>query len=398
MQTLFQNFTQDNTLFYFFFVMLVFAFGDILGSLTKAKVSSVFVVLTVFLVGFLSGVIPADVIERAGLTKFASMSAPILIFHMGTMINLKQLASEWKTVVTAIVSMVVVMVGCLLLIPIIGRETAIVAIPVLNGGIVSTQIMSQAATELSMTTAAALAAILYAVKKFAGAVPASRAGVKEANALLLEYRSSKTTESVVKEEAQSGIKGFATKYAKYYSDFACLAIAVGFAWLSVSLGKTFSQINYSLWALFFGALVGYLDLVPSRILEKGKASGVFSMLVYVTIIPSLAKIALSDLVGLGINVALILAVTIALLYVAFTILPGWKLLKSKPLAFGVSLCQYLGFPATFLISQEISKAVTDDADEQKYVLDRILPSYVVAGMTTVTVLSIVVAGIFVNFL
>lgn len=397
METIIQNFTENNTFFYFFFVMIVFALGDILGSITRAKVSSVFVVLTVFLVGFLAGVIPADVIDRAGLTSFAAMSAPILIFHMGTMINLKQLVAEWRTVVTAILGMVVVMIGCFMLVPIIGWETAIVAIPVLNGGIISTQIMSAAATELALPTVAAFAAIMYAVKKFAGAVPASHAGVQEAHIILEDYRKNKVLSSVNKVDENKRV-GLATKYEKYFSDFVCLAITIGFAWLAVSLGKTFPSINYSLWALFFGALFGYLDLVPSRILEKGKSSGVFSMLVYVTIIPSLAKVVLGDLLGLGVNIGITLAVTIGLLYVVFNLLPAWKILGSKHLAFGASLCQYIGFPATFLISQEISKAVTDDKEEQQIVLDRILPSYLVAGMTTVTVLSIVVAGIFVNFL
>lgn len=392
------NFISGNMLFYFSFVVLVFAVGDVLGTLTKAKVSSVFVVLSIFLFGFMFGWIPKDVINRAGLSEVASMAAPILIFHMGSMINLKQLIREWRTVVTAMISMVVVMLGCFLLIPIIGKETAIVAIPVLNGGIVSTQIMSAQATELGLASVAAFAAIMYAVKKFAGAVPASRTGVLEAREVLEQYRAGTYEAAQKDEEKDTSRKGLYTKYEKYYSDFVCLFLVVMFAWFAISMGKTFPKINYSLWALGLGTITTYFDLVPARILEKSKSSGFFSMLVYVTIIPSLGKVSVDDLMSLGMNVVIILAVTIALLYIAFKVLPGWKLLNSKHLAFGVSLAQYLGFPATFLVAQEVSKAVSDDPIEQQIVLDRIMPSYVVAGMTTVTVLSIIVAGIFVNFL
>lgn len=397
MQQIISSFTENNSLFYFFIIMLVFGFADFMGVFTKAKVSSVFVVMVVFLVGFMTGVFPTDIVEQAFLTQFASMSAAILIFHMGTMINLKQLRDEWKTVVTAVASMIVVIVTCFILIPIIGKENAIVAIPVLNGGIISTQIMSSKAAELGLVVPAAFAAILYAVKKFAGSYPASYVGMQEAKTVLAAYRDG-TYESKQTQGADKKRKGLASKHTKYFTDFVCLMIAVCFAWIAVSLGKLIPSINYSIWSLLFGAILGYYDVVPTRILEKGKASGVFSMLVYVTIIPSLGKVTFTDLMALGMNIVVTLGVTIAVLYVVFAILPGWKLLKSKHLAFGVALAQYLGFPATYLVSQEISKAITDDEIEQQIVFDHIMPSYVVAGMTTVTTLSIVVAGIFVAFL
>ena len=43
----------------------LFAIGDILGVATKAKLSSVFIALMGFLVLFMTGVIPSDLIARA---------------------------------------------------------------------------------------------------------------------------------------------------------------------------------------------------------------------------------------------------------------------------------------------------------------------------------------------
>lgn len=396
MEVFMNSFVIDNSFFYFTIIMVVFAIGDWVGILSKAKISSVFVVMLVFLLGFMFGIFPEDIVEKAKLTQLASMAAAILIFHMGTMINLKQLIAEWKTVVTAALSMVVVGLACLLLIPVIGKENAIVAIPVLNGGIISTQIMSQSATQANLEIAAVFAAILYAVKKFAGSYPASYVGMKEAKSVLNNYRNN-PKQTVTKENITEKA-GFAQTHERFFTDFTCLMISVLFAWLSVSLNKVFPSINYSLWALAFGAILGYKKWVPAKILEKGKSSGFFSMLVYVSILPSLAKVKLSDLGTLGFYIVITLAVTILVLYLVFSVLPGWKLVKSKHLAFGISLCQYLGFPATYLIAQEISKAVTDDETEQQVVLDHIMPSYVVAGMATVTTLSIVVASFLVNYI
>lgn len=386
--------------FYFFIVMLVYGMGDFLGVITKAKISSVFVVMFTFLILFMTGIFPADIIDRAGLSSMASMSAALLIFHMGTTINLKQLINEWRTVVTAILSMIVVAIVVLLLSPIIGYENAIVAIPVLNGGIISTQIMSEAAMEAGLVVPAALATILYAVKKFAGSYPASMLGVREAEDVLAKYRANPDDPMFAdtSNSTTNGRVGFADRNQKYFTDFVCIMITVFFGWVSVVLGTLIPQVNMSIWALVLGAVLSYFNLVPARILDKGKSTGIISVLTYAVIIPSLANINLEQLADLAFQIVVILAVTIIALIVFFTVLPGYKIIGSKPLAAGVSLTQYLGFPATFLISNEVAKAVTDDPKEQEIVLNRIMPSYVVGGMTTVTVFSIVIAGIFVNFI
>ncbi|MEK2535874.1 hypothetical protein WN873_10025 [Tetragenococcus halophilus] len=390
----------QNSYFYFFLVMLVYGIGDVLGVLTKAKVSSVFVVMLTFLILFMTDVFPADIIDQAGLSSMADMAVGMLIFHMGTTINLKQLISEWRTVVTALISMVVVALAVFVLIPFIGYENAIVTIPVLNGGIISTQIMSEAASNANLAVPAALAAILYAVKKFAGSYPASMFGVKEANNILEKYRSNPEDPmfSMISNETEKDNKGFAIQKQKYFTDFVCIMVATFFSWVAVTLETLIPQVNMSIWALVLGAIMGYYNLVPARILDKGKSSGIISMLTYAVIIPSLANIDFAQLSSLAFQIIVILAVTIIALIICFYILPGYKIIGSKPLATGVSLAQYLGFPATYLISKEVAKAVTEDPDEQEIVLNRIMPSYVVGSMTTVTVFSIVIAGIMVNFI
>ncbi len=390
----------DNPLFYLFIIAGIFAIGDILGVVTKAKLSSVFVALILFLVGFLTGVIPPDVVEKAGLVPFASMTASLVIFHMGTMIDLKQLLAEWRTVVTAALSMAVVWVVVFAISPIIGKENAIVAAPILNGGLIATKIMTEGAEAVGLSLAAALGLILYATQKFAGSYPASMFGVKEAKVIVEEYRRDKQMRVAQKADETVeavALKTFAEKNGKYFTDFVCFGIATLFGVISTTLGKM-TPVNYSIWALLTGATLSHFGLVPKRILEKGKASGLLSMLVFATIMPSLAKVTVNDLATLGLQTVVILAATLVGLFLVFYILPGWKLVKSKNLALGIAMGQLLGFPATFLIANEVAKAVTDDAEEQEVILERIMPAYVVAGITTVTVLSVVVAGVFVKFL
>ena len=54
-------------LFYEFFKAGLFAIGDVVSSATGARISSVFATLMLFLILFVAGVLPGDIIEKAGI-------------------------------------------------------------------------------------------------------------------------------------------------------------------------------------------------------------------------------------------------------------------------------------------------------------------------------------------
>lgn len=383
----------------------IFALGDFLGVLTKAKVSSVFVALLLFLVLFMTKVIPANIVEIAGLSQIGAWASGYIVFHMGTMINLQQLAQEWRTVVLTLISMLVAGLAILATAPIIGLNTAIASIPIINGGMVATNTIAGAATDAGLPLIAAFAALLYAVQKFIGTPFASYFGLREASEILAEYRKDKTKFTKKQVDVKQDEKvPFFVKYDKYFTDFMTLGISAFFVFLSnviaynikVSTGLPF--FHFTIFCLIFGATVGYFKLVPPKILERGKSSGLLSVAVFVTIIPSLAKIKLSDFGTMSVNLIIIFAAVILALTLLFYFTPLWKLHGSRNLSVGIAMGQLLGFPATYLISQEIAKAVTDDKEEQDAILEVIAPSYIIAGFASVTTFSIVVAGILAGFI
>ena len=170
----------EGMLFYIFVCLAFFAIGDFLGVATKAKVSSVFVSLLLFLIFFMADWIPDDVINQAGLTQIGKWAVGFVVFGMGTTINMRELMAEWRTVATACLSMAVIWIGMIVLVPLIGYNETIVAIPIINGFVVATQIMTSAAMENGLEMAAALGTILYAVQKFFGTPFASYFGLREA--------------------------------------------------------------------------------------------------------------------------------------------------------------------------------------------------------------------------
>ncbi len=393
--------------FFFLFVSIfIFAIGDILGVATKARLSSVFVALMLFLIGFLTGILPPDIIKQALLGEVARWSAPFIIFHMGTMINIRELLNEWRTVLMSCIAMAVAGISIFAVIPLIGMQSAVVGVPVINGGIIAAQIMTEGAMTKGFPLAAALGAILYAVQKFVGTPPASFFGLKEAELILAEYREKGTVQGISTGTSDTKRAGAALyeklKLDKYYTPFTCLGVTAFFAWLSFYLqGVTKDMglaVNYSIWALILGAVAGHIGIVPEKILDKGKSSGFFSMVVFAAIIPSLATIKIGDLQTLLFQTVVVFAAVLIGTFALLYFLPLWKIVGSRNIAVGIAMAQMLGFPATFLIANEIATAVAQNEAEREIVLKKIMPAYVVAGFASVTSISIIVAGIFVDFL
>lgn len=386
--------------FWLMICLLLFAVGDVLSVVTKARLSSVFIALMLFLVGFLTKVFPPDIISQAGLTEIGSFASAFIVFHMGTMIELGQLKREWRTCVMALISMVIAVAMCLVVAPLIGRENAIVSLPIINGGLVATQIMTSAALEKGLTMAASLGTIVFAVQKFVGTPFASAFGLREAKKVLAEYHSDlekgqlrpEFLRATAGEEVTAKDK-FWKKHEKFYTTFVCIALTGVGAWVATELGKLVPAINYSIWALVLGILLAQTGLLPDHILDRGLASGFINAVVFSSLIPALANIRLGDLATLAMQTAILFVAVMAGIFVIVYILPVWKIMGHRDLAFGVSVIQLMGFPANYLVVNEVANASTETPEEKQVVLNRLMPAYIISNFVSVTSLSIVVAGV-----
>ena len=364
-----------------FAVLLIFFVGDLVGALTKAKISSMFVIMMGFLVLFLSGIYPANIMEISGFAGLAKLGQYFLLFNMGTSVDVNALKREWRTVLCAVIGMA--------------------AAPVVNGGIVATTTMVEACDNLGLDTAAALATFIYAVQKFIGTLPASNCGLSVANKLVEEIRSKHAADpnySWYNELAGSSAAEkktyFWEKFRKYYTTFICLAVAAAILLLSEFLGKLCQGwVNMSIWCMVLGIICRNTGLVPPNILRDfAKANGFFSFLSLCTIIPSLAKVDLSQLPTIGFAAVVIFVAVIAFTVIIFCFTPAWKIVGSKQLSIGIAMCQMIGYPGTELVATEITNAVAQTAEERDAVTNKIQTAYVISGFTSVTILSVFIAS------
>ena len=382
----------------FMIVLIVFALGDIVGKITKGKLSGMMVVMLLFLVGFLTKLIPADIIDQGGLTALSKLAIAMVLFNMGTTLNVKQLIEEWRTVLMAALCMLASCLVMLLVSPIIGFDTMLVGMPVINGAAMATSLMASAAAEKGLATAAALCAVIYSVQKFVGAPIASAMGIRYGKKLLKAYRENPA--QFKKQETGNGASAkvsFADKHKEWYSANVMMALVAAGSWVAHILGDL-TPINYSIWALLLGVACAASGLVPTKPLQKSNSYGLMMVAVFGSIIPSLAQVSLSDLGTMAFQTIVLFAAALIGVALVGWVLPTWKLVGDKDLAVGIGVEQFLGFPSNVVICREVGDAVGETPEEKAFIEDTLNVPYVVGGITVITVLSTMLAGFVINML
>ena len=382
----------------FMIVLIVFALGDIVGKITKGKLSGMMVVMLLFLVGFLTKLIPADIIDQGGLTALSKLAIAMVLFNMGTTLNVKQLIEEWRTVLMAALCMLASCLVMLLVSPIIGFDTVLVGMPVINGAAMATSLMASAAAEKGLATAAALCAVIYSVQKFVGAPIASAMGIRYGKKLLKAYRENPA--QFKKQETGNGTSAkvsFADKHKEWYSANVMMALVAAGSWVAHILGDL-TPIDYSIWALLLGVVCAASGLVPTKPLQKSNSYGLMMVAVFGSIIPSLAKVSLSDLGTMAFQTIVLFAAALIGVALVGWVLPTWKLVGDKDLAVGIGVEQFLGFPSNVVICREVGDAVGETPEEKAFIEDTLNVPYVVGGITVITVLSTMLAGFVINML
>jgi len=77
---------------------------------------------------------------------------------------------------------------------------------------------------------------------------------------------------------------------------------------------------------------------------------------------------------------------------------GKRLGYTKEMSFAIALTALYGFPPNYILTEEASKALASTTEERDFLMDEMLPKMLVGGFTTVTIVSVIIAGIFINFM
>lgn len=381
---------------------LVFIIGEVVTTLTKAWIPSVFVTAVVVLIGYWT-VLPASLVSDSMLIPFGStIGIYLLITHMGTVISLKQLMEQWKTIVICLVGLAGMCALSLLIAPaLIGKELVIAGLPPLTGGIVAATMMRDAAMEAGLERASIFAIAMYCIQGFAGYPITAVCLQMEGKRLLKDFRSGKTQITEADRAAMASVSGKEAATAKkllpplpekYNSPIVMLGKLGLIAWFATQLGA-FTGISGAIWALVLGVFFTTVGFLETSLLNRANSYGIIMFALMMYIFDGL-KDCTPQMLG-SIIVPMVVLIIIGVVGMAIASFVVAKLLKTSfPLAFANGLTALYGFPCDAIITESTCSAMAATPEEKDYLMSKMFPSMIVGGFVTVTITSVFIAGAF----
>jgi hypothetical protein len=383
-------------------IALVLGFGDFISIKTKALLSMIFIAGLVFMVSFWL-FLPKTLFQDAHIIDFAYAIIPLLLVYMGTLMKLKDLKGEWKTVIIALSAIIAAAVILFFIAsPVIGNSFAVGATGPISGGVVSTIIMQEAADAKGLETITVFVTVLLVLQSFVGLPIASYCLSGEAKSLVKKFRENGGIENKENlppaESTERQWYQFPLMPEKFQTPFILLMKTFLVAWLAIYAAELMDGvINKYVLALVFGIIFYELGFLEQKVLDRANSAGITLFALMVPVFASLPK-ATPEMIGSFIlPIVIVFAVSVVGISIISFIL-GKLLGYSWRLSLAVGVTCLFGFPGTFIVAEEISDAVSQSAEEREYLSHIILPKMLVGGFSTVTIGSVFVASFMVNFL
>lgn len=391
-------------------VAIAYVIGEWISEITHAWVPSILVTSIIFLIGYWT-IFPNSIAEDSGLIDFAGKIAVLMfITHIGTVISLKQLIEQWKTVVICLVGLLGMVALCWFICPLLIDKTLMIAgLPPLTGGVVAALTMQSAAKEAGLETAAVFAIAMYSVQGLAGYPITAVCLHKEGRKLLKEWRSGElnlSQEEIDKMKSvgltaianDNDIKKLLPPVPEKFNTPVFVIAKVAFSvWLSTIVGQIIPQVPTIVWCLIISVILTKIGILDTSSLSRANTYTIFMFAAMLSVFAGLKNCTPSML--LSIIIPMIIMIVIGVIGMGIAAFVISKILKmSFPLAFANGLTALYGFPCDAIITESTCNALTEDPDERGYLMSKMFPSMVVGGFVTVTITSVLFAGYFATLL
>lgn len=384
-------------------IFVVFAVGDIISAKSRAIVSMLLVASVVFLAGFWTGIFPSTMFADSTLLSMSGLLVTMLLVHLGTTIRLRDFGAQWRTVIVAALACIAISVAVYFLGQLfIDRQLALVGAPILSGGVVATLQMQEMANKAELPQLAVFATLVMCAQGFVGYPVASLCLKSEARRLKAKLDAGELKADASASAAQAAAAGrkklISALPDKYNTPNAIIAKVIVVALLSVWVSSLFHDaINKLVWCLVFGVLCKELGFLDEDALGKARASGIVMPVITLTIFTNLAS-ATPQMVGDMLAPLLVCVVLGTAAFAVVSVLVGKLFGYSWQMSVAIGSSCLFGFPGTVIISNEVSESTGTTPEERAAINAQIMPKMLVAGMVTVSITSVLVAGVMCKWL
>lgn len=377
-------------------LLIILAVGELISIWSHARIPSLLVVMVGYLILSWLHFFPEGVITSSPFTAFGSLMVAPLVVHMGTLIPIRLIRSQYKAILIALMATLTATVLILLIVsPIYGYATAVSGAGPVTGGVIAYLITTERLQELNLAYLITVPAVILGIHSLVGmpvalnilrkyAVKLQKQGYFTQASVSVRSASieQKKSRSIIPERLQT-------------PPILLLLLFIGGS-LAVFLNNV-TGLNYSIWALVFGVVGHVIGLFPARTLDKANTTGIAMVGLIIVVMSSVGSVTLEAVLSsLG---PVVLIIVVGVIGVVLGGVIGSKIFKWDPLkGVPVAMTALFGFPGDYIICEEVSRSVGRDEEERKAILDEIFTPMLVGGFTTVTTASILVASILVGTL
>lgn len=387
--------------------LVVVLLGEWLSKLTKGWIPSVFISAVILLLCFWT-FLPKTVVADAKILQLGSTVAIfLLIAHMGTLFSLKRLLEQWKTVIICLAGLFGMCSLAWFVCPLLMDKTLVITgLPPLAGGIVATTMMQKTAQEAGLPVAAVFAISMYCIQGFAGYPLTAICLKREAQKLLKEAREGHPEGGAVVDSRrvmaeamalpENERRGILAVPESWNTPFFVLLKLALVGWLALVIG-ILTGVSGAIWALVLGVVFCRLGFLEPDVLSKTGSKDLLFFALIMFVYSGLADCTpalLFDLIG-----PMLILLVIGLCGMGIMAFIVGKILRISPwLGYANCLTALYGFPFDAIMTEKICHDEGANKEEVDYLMSRLFPSMIVGGFVTVTITSVVLAGIFVKFL
>ncbi len=375
-------------------IFLIYAVGDFIADKTKAFVSMLLVCAIIFTAGFWCG-LPKTIFTDSGLVPFAQLTVCMFLIHIGTAIRVRDFIKEWKTVFITLFSTIAVAAGVFFLGRLfIDAYYALVGAPVLAGGVVAYLVMSPVGDMMGRPDIKVFAVLVLVFQNFIGIPIASYFCKKEGDAYGSRFRQGLAGNTAAQLTAREETRLFHIPDAFSTPHIILCKLAV-ISYISTLLGQL-TGLSFLSFGMICGVVLHEIGLLEEHCLSKANGLSFVMAGAIALIFAGLTNTTPDMLLHMIVPLLIVLLLgTVSCSIVAAVL--GKLVHFDWKLSIAMAVTAFFGFPGTYLISLEVSRACGKTPDEQKAILDYIMPKLVIAGIVSVSVVSGVLAGIMVHW-
>lgn len=395
-----------------FVILLVFGIGDMVATKTKAIVSMLFFSSVLFLAGFWTKVLPNTMFDDSTLLLVSGVLVSMLLVHMGTTIKLRDFADQWKTVIIACIACIAISLGIYFIggLIVADKNYVVVGAPILSGGVVAT-ITMQTAVEGHSVELGVFAALVMVVQGFVGYPVCSlclKSEAKRVRSLVESGQELKgVTAKIVTDAAPKKrlIPYIPDKYngpnimmakVAFFAFLATITANAINGWIASTFETAFS-ISALIFALIYGIIAKELGFIEENPMKRAGADGFMLVVVTLSIFTNLAQ-STPDMVAGMLWPLLVVVVTGSVTFLIISTLVGKIFGVSWQMSCAIGSTCLFGFPGTYIVTNEVVNATAANDQEKQLMLDHMMPKMLIAGMVSVSITSVLIAGYMANLL